>query len=51
MMGLLYLSLGHAFAENPDLKDLIFEPSGLTGAELRDAGRERVILWLENRAK
>lgn len=42
---------GHAFAENPDLRDLVFVPSGLTGRQMSDVGREKVRKWLDYREK
>ena len=43
--------IGNAFAENTELKDIIFEASGLTGAGQRDLGRERIRKWLQYRAR
>lgn len=43
--------IGHAFAENPDLKDLMFWPAMLTGEGHRDVGRERVREWLNYRIR
>ena len=43
--------IGHAFAETPDLAHVEFKPSGLTGAEMRDDGRERLLQWLEYRVR
>ena len=43
--------IGHAFDSIPSLRPLFFSASGLTGAQLRDVSRDRVVLWLEYRAK
>lgn len=43
--------IGHAFAEIPELSNLVFYPSKLTGAELRAAGRSRLLEWLDYRIR
>ena len=40
---------GHGFALQPELQNVVFNPSGLTGAELRQAAGERVRQWLDYR--
>ncbi len=48
---LLVFRSGNGFASQPDLADVVFVPSGLTGAQLRDKGRAMVDKWLEARER
>ena len=43
--------IGHAFASNPELQDLVFVPSGLTGEEMKSIGKDRVLEWLDYRIR
>lgn len=43
--------IGHAFETNPDLSDMVFIPSGLTGSQLKQRGKAKVLEWLDYRSR
>ena len=45
------LSTGDIFDRRPELQDLIFLPSGMTGNEMKALGKARVQKWLEFRER
>ena len=51
IVDLLPFTKGHAFANNPALKDRIFTASGLTGAQMEEIGKQRVLQWLDYRSR
>ena len=45
----LSINLGYGFEMQPELQDVVFNPSGLNGSGLRQAASERVREWLDYR--
>ena len=45
------LCSGDIFDTRPELRDLIFAPSGMTGAQMREVGKARVNEWLDYRSR
>ena len=43
--------IGQAFAENPELQNLIFEASNTNGEQSRQIGKEAVHQWLDYRSR
>ena len=43
--------IGQAFAENPELQDLIFEASNTNGEQSRQIGKKAVLQWLDYRSR
>ena len=43
--------IGQAFAENPELQNLIFEASNMNGEQNSQIGKEAVYQWLDYRSR
>ena len=43
--------IGQAFAENPELQDLIFKASNTNGEQSRQIGKKSVLQWLDYRSR